>query len=957
MKRLSDLLHARRRGAVADEGGFALIAVLAVIAFTGITISALLGMMITTMKVTSAQERTARERRAADGAIENAIQLLRRDTNIDCDGPLLQNQRFDQGTTNTGDDVVLDVDCAPAVGSVTAATDQVQIVGADGYDGNLQWTQDCASNAVDGCLPWSARVGSVPGGLANSGVSLVHSGEQALRFTTGVTVRRGAAALNSVGTPAIDLAGRYSQGDPGLLSSGPNDCGLLGGNPGAGAGLVDDDDSTPSCDVADARAVDPNLTSASGLAPTAPPAAMPTCAGPVVSFVEGAYDAAATQAVNALIDGSSCTNRTFHFTPGIYSFDGTLRFGDAGSYYVFGAPTPAWNAASGVQASSVATSADAPLCNSNVSGTTLLLSAPSAIEHTDGRVAICPARPVSGDAHPAIYQQTSLPGSILIAAPTVTTTMFRCEGPTAVRTGNTCVVSHSLPSDLSITSSGTAPLSSLGIVVDGNEFGTTSSGYPNTKAFARQMQVQLIDPAGGVVCSTNYQSGLPNQQLSTRYELLNGGCATALQGDPLSSLDGHALRLTARLTLDAVIPNVPSAANPTIASTQLLVSGVRAVANQYRGTATGAVTSTAGTWAAGTLANAAAPDGATADAQLNCNELVCAVSGTRSPSNLYRHGLQLGSYTFPELAASGLPPEQINLTSLQALLRIRTTGSGFTPPAWLNNLHGGNARGEHYRSRMQTTITLTTGSGARCVVVGHLNGAQGGVNSDQEIAFNLLANETPACSAVMDSMARLQNVDVAVEFALPCVYVNDNASQCGWFLGMPVGTHLQSRPPSIDSLSLAVTTDTYIGARPTSSVRIDSTDGPTSSSFAVAGKAWLPRTDLDIRWDGAASNTPLFADHLVLNGLGSRMLPGAQMGTVCCAPPDSRTVELTASIGGVDRVVARVDIDDMDRTNPANPVRSVGHTVDVLRWLNCQGACASVLGASDTNPNAPPAGP
>ena len=137
-------LRSSRRG----EGGFALVTVLAVIAVTSLLIGALFGLMLTTMRITAAQETDAREQRAADAAIETAINEMRTSP---CDAaaqPYVDDQVFDQQTAGNGDDVSVDVTCRPVAGG-DSATDQVRIVGGDGYKGALNsgWTVDCATNA------------------------------------------------------------------------------------------------------------------------------------------------------------------------------------------------------------------------------------------------------------------------------------------------------------------------------------------------------------------------------------------------------------------------------------------------------------------------------------------------------------------------------------------------------------------------------------------------------------------------------------------------------------------------------------------------------------------------------------------------------------------------------------------------------------------------------------------
>jgi hypothetical protein len=82
------------------------------------------------------------------------------------------------------------------------------------------------------------------------------------------------------------------------------------------------------------------------------------------------------------------------------------------------------------------------------------------------------------------------------------------------------------------------------------------------------------------------------------------------------------------------------------------------------------------------------------------------------------------------------------------------------------------------------------------------------------------------------------------------------------------------------------------------------------------------------------------------------------MGTVCCDPPETRTVELVAVIDGTERLVVRAEYTDV-RDVGGVPVYEPGFAVDVLRWLTCgPEGCAAALSASDEAPEPPePPGP
>ena len=321
----------RRRG----QGGFALAALLGVIALTSLVIAALLGLLLATIFATSAQEQAARELRAADGAIEAAVAQARSAPSpadpCAVAAPLqpLTSLGFDNGSIGAGDDLDVEVTCRSGVAGDSASTaDQVRLVGADGYQGDIPWATNCGPGATGpGCLPWLAATGAPAPPIVPN---LVHSGREPLRFDSGVTVRRNAAVLRNPvdGSPAVIAAGQYLQGDDGPSSAGADVCGLLSPAFGPGtAGVVEDLDGTPECGSPAAAAVDDDTTDALvGFAVTEATPVLPACAGQVIQIQPGRYDAARTAALNTLM--ATCTGRTFHFLPGangVFHFDRGFR--------------------------------------------------------------------------------------------------------------------------------------------------------------------------------------------------------------------------------------------------------------------------------------------------------------------------------------------------------------------------------------------------------------------------------------------------------------------------------------------------------------------------------------------------------------------------------------------------------------------------------------------------------
>lgn len=937
--RLGDLLHARRRDAVADEGGFALIAVLAVIAFTGITIAALLGMMITTMRVTSAQERTARERRASDGAIENAIEKMR---TSQCD-PAAQPFLADQTVSGVEVDVLCSSDLAGG-----SSTDQVRLVGVNGYNGDYRtWNLDCATNAAaPGCLPWSAA-GASPGTAAAGDVSLVHSGNAPLDFDSGVTVRRGAVGLrtDSGGDPAIRSGGEYNQGRPGIPATSGTDCGLLAG---PGPGRIQDSSGAPACGVAAAASLSAESTAnvASLVAPTAP-VTVPACSGAVVTFQPGTYDAAQTAAVSALTGGGTCTNRTFHFSPGIYSFQGNeLRFSDPGSYYVFGAPAGGWTTGGVQSVPGLVTDGSSMLCNPEASGTSIVTAGWTRLVHTGGRVAICPNRPPGPDAdpHPAIFQQTSVPNGVTITNPPSTNNVgmsFNCRLPYFNWNGdhypvhwdldeyNRCLPIRSYA--LNLQTAGAAPVQSLRLMLTGNEDST-----PNNFITARDSRFTVFPASGPQLCSTGWVAGIPNGGLTSSFDLKTlGGCSTAAFTQ--NQMHNGRIVVEHRMFLTSPI-NQP-----------LTIRGAAIEVNAHMGQVVDPADVTSADW--NNPSAVARADSASATPRMPCADFICQVNapaGALVADTTFDHELQMTDFEFPSSVTASATQDPL-LNSLRAVVRVRPSAATL-PGSW-TSVFNDLINTSSFLLPSTSYLELRSPAGARCIVQGS------GMNSDQEIAFDLLdvnredPDSGPNCNNfVFTHASQLDDLTLTLRFEMPCIpdWLHNVPWQCLrsnlLYDATDSSPIWQMRPPDIESVRLSTVTDNY-GFTSTSSVVSNATGGAASSSFNVYGMAWMPLTDLDIAWRGPATSAPLFANDLVLNGLGSRMFPGSAMGTVCCKPPTSRTLEFTAQVDGVDRMVARVHFDDSVR----DPVTNRSQ-VDVLRWLNCGGACASVLAESDVRP-------
>ncbi len=901
------------------EDGFALMAVLAVVALTAVTMTALLGMLLTTVRATAAQEQAARELRAADSAIQAAIAQLRDDPAGDGADPCavasplqaLDQITFTQGSEDPGeegDDVDVRVTCSPAaLGDPTATADQVRLVGADGYQGEVN----------SGSFPWPS---GAPGGTPN----LVYTGPKALRFDSGVTVKGGAAVLRDpvAGTPAVTMSGQYLQGDGG--------CDALSVSGGGGPSVIDDLDDAPECSSAAAADVDGSANDPLGFAITPGAPAVPTSCAAVVQIQPGSYDAVRTAALNGLISG--CSNTTFHFLPGVTFFDAdtsaagsyrnALVLQGEGNYFVFGAPQ-GWSSG-GVQGSSVAANPAAPLCSPSASGTSVVLSGRTEIRHLGGRVAMCPSH--SGDPDqpfPAIYQQSSVPTLGISQTGSVPALGYQCLGspPIGLPRPKPCDVSRSY--DLAVTGSGAQPIDSLMLLLRGTEGNQTQ----NNLILSRTTTVAVIK-GGGEVCNTGPMSGTPNGNLVGAFELLTGGCASAIDSE--EDLTGATLRVSHALRLtrfDGVFDWVTTSQTLTISDVDLLV-------NTYWGEGSSVAAQSGWNDAPAVLAR----NGDSATAAMPCPDQFCAVpkeSPLRTPANRWWHTIQLSGVNL-DLPAD-VEASDPNLSNLRVVMRLNPMDDSGASSA--------------FRPDMETRLVYTTASGQRCLV------STGSVNADMEVSFDLLGPDgaNPACNAALARFSQLEDAQLSVELGMACAVVTGAEWQCA-NAGLDTTKIWRPSPPDVAHIGIVATTDTYLGSPPLSQVNINATTGGPGSSFNTLGSVLMPLSDLDVFWRGpVTTGRSVIGGDLVLNGLGSRMDAGAEMGSLCCSNfrPGSRTVEFTSTIVGDDEdgdgspdltelLKVTVLFTDIDPAAPS--VYAPGYQVDVLDWATCDSTgCRSSL--------------
>lgn len=416
--------------------------------FTALTLVALMDNTITASKVNAAQNLSARELRAADNALETAVNTIRMDPDgelgsvKDCPGPMdvqSNNKVVTVTATCTESTRSIPVDTGAA-----AEAPSVKLVGADGYraanlnwtvfDETVRWKNDCVrgDTTLPSCAPWSMGIG-LPNFNAHGSTldgakpGLVHTSalsspgtprNKSLGFASDVFVKKGSAVMidPAGATPAVRVAGRYEQGDGGMFSAeGGVVCGISGGaHPwnvlAARVTDVDDEAGEPSCgsDGAAAAAISdrlelgdlPEIPSADAATPTCPSAA-----DGVAVLRPGRYDKSDTAQLNSFL-GGNCSGRTFWFQPqsatqaGVYWFDvdnptnpnGSAKPRDLWSSLIISDPTVRvifGTPTPGYSSDGAKTAVFPQACNPAAYGVEIVLSARTTIRHLDGKVAIC----------------------------------------------------------------------------------------------------------------------------------------------------------------------------------------------------------------------------------------------------------------------------------------------------------------------------------------------------------------------------------------------------------------------------------------------------------------------------------------------------------------------------------------------------------------------------------------
>lgn len=892
-----------RRGArVRSQDGYVLAVVLAAMTVGLLLITALLSLSFSTHRAARNQEQSARENRAVDAALDTAITRVRSSFATSAvpepcapfkgASPELDTIDFTDGRPSGSDDVPVHLLCDEVLDTSGEASGSVWIVGDDYTHGSLTDAVDWAGSGWD----WTGALGSGNEPDASLSPSLVHLGEQPLRFIGGTNVASGTAALRSdgAGEAAVLVDGDYKQGAQGHLGSS-GDCGMLDLvlSPTARTVILDGD-GAPQCSDADAAAPQTPVLNET------PPVDVPTvpgCGPPgdLVSLAPGHYDTASIKTLNRLFAGSgpgSCPGRIFNFTPGEYFFDmadattNALVFADASSAYIFGTLDDA------------TAPPDEARCKEGSAGAKVVFSGRSTFKHLAGNVDIC-----GNPGQPTLVQSALAPSEITLSNAVA-------NNPCGAW-GASCPDFASVDHVLSPANSGedaTARINCFGGGADCNRSFSVdmaaeggrqlddlrviwaSSEVPQAHSSNRSVNA-LLRKDGTTLCDKKLSRAgrTPGFHSEVHFDLAGTDCPGLGPGATEGALDG------ATLTLKFTYPPNTYLIGEAMA---LSVRGVEVLVNADEGGTPNSVTSPTGNWSAPDAV--ARGDGTwTESTETDCNfdktyynpypwwpfqvkaPRFCWRGDNNGPgvddgpATLTLQGFDFGSgptdlrptdvidHVFlavdnhsdpcPPDAAGGIPVDCSSVAGTTPYPNLEL-GSTTVDLSWHQDGTPQDCsipmQNASYTWSENTYMIDLVAPGTECEA--ELEGQPIGLLSDLEVDFTI----TPERGAYFDTWH-------------PFPFVKRNRFE---WAGLQV--------PSIEHMRLVATTST---AREIMRATITS-DPDAGTRFKVHGDSVLPRTSANLRWKGADSpgTEPLFKGTLWIDSIASVADPGAQVGVVCC---------------------------------------------------------------------------
>ena len=842
------------------QSGYVLGVVLAAMTVGLLLITALLSLSFATHRAALAQQEMARQQRAADGALETAVQRTRVGFNTAASadpcafaGPTreVDSVSFDWGTDTTSDDLSMDVYCDEVLGNDPSATGTVTLVGDD-------YTHAPLADALEWeGWDWPAALGTEAAPDTSLSPTLVHSGEEPLLFNGSVVVRSGAAGLLSSEDPpepgAVSVSGEYRQGAVGHLGSATEPCGMLRFDNAEPTGAVDlartavvDSDLVPGCgDSGVADGIVPTPVSSPDVGPDR---TVGSCAGgTTVTFEPGNYGATATAALNAMFDGS-CPGSVFHFRPGVYRFTvagatDALTFDDDTSAFVFGTLE-----GSGVDAHCVPGTLGG--------GAEVRFTGRSTFRHLGGNVSICGEPGASF----ALAQEDEAQAEVVFDPATLANethcTSAGCGQPDFVDLAN--VLAPATGDDDAVGTVDCSPTSSwcnLGfnvrLLASGNRpvedlrlLWTSSEVPPAHLANDRRVLAVLTDAGGATICSRDIRAGRTPGFIS---EVDFSDCIPSgmVEGD----LNGANLLLRF-----AYQPNTYTTSGFEVI--ELSLRGLTMLVN-----------------ATDIDASSAASDWSQwRDASPGTLPSVLADGDPWARPMAGQCGPHAGYWWLPnefcEYDPSEIVPQEILLEDMQV------TAAGFDPGDVLDRvmLAVDNRAGDSYvaapiggDNRGSTSVEVTLASGDSCSVP--MQDYNTYTRSENVYYIDLARGD---CEDLLGGQTAAALDGASVRFSI--------TPERGSYVGAGYYGALGLRLPYIDHIHLTATTeaeDAIVRARAT-------VDTSSNTRFTVHGNVVMPRTSLNVAWTGTVGVEPIVNGDLELDSLGSLADPGASVGIVCC---------------------------------------------------------------------------
>jgi hypothetical protein len=881
------------------------------------------------------------------------------------------------------------------------AAPSVQLVGADGYRASstadaVPWRTDCLrpSSLSTNCFPWALAMG--PGNYDSAGAaalaavapSLVHSGgmrtpgserNHTLHVASNVLARRSAAVVvdPTTGDPALNVTGRYAQGDRGILGDASLPCGLSteGHVWNALAARIidaDDADARPECEATDAAALNARaeILPRPGLGEQFSSfASVPACSGSVIEFQPGAYGKAQTAAINNLLDGS-CPNKVFWFRPasagvaGNYWFDvddtsaadralwNSLVIADPTARVIFGTPR------GGLSASAAQAATFPEACDAAAAGVEIILSPRTSLRHSAGKVAMCDRDGTLSTTNvPAVlWQAGSVNSGWQGYANPSTSNVVQVRRTSGIswNWGNSGVESKGnswLPDGNSSRS--WAECSAVGIattcdfdtVVQARGIGTVDqAGQPRPVPPAGRVESLMVVMKAQVDDDDGFNLYKEDSSFGTTVTFTKAGGSTptcAVYFPYKQKRMGAALPLTLALDLKSpkgqAVDGVPHCKDVTsLSRTDLHGSSVDVQIRQRRNIP---IDIGIGTYRADVYVDSLElragwdlqPTGATAGSGWQGANFLLPATPFKSSMDGDHGGFSLSGCGW----TGSCPAEsrEVTLTGFDNTVHPHAPVSGAlraaglivtgetTTSNWFANqsfFDRGGAPDISNNSNMTATISnLRDAPSASCSINWSKVPFWG-----QSIYLDLLENRSGnSCAGVITNAEQLIGATVRLS-----VYVQRNGTVFG---GATYGTR-------IDSVQLSTVTDGDL-TNPRAPNLITIGDGPSGdSSFNIYGQVSTPRNDLNIRWNGPSPRNadgdpvPIGGGNMILNGLGSYVGPDGEAGVVCCSPtkPAERIVTLTATVdrgNGNQRVAGTAKVLVSDTGGP-------GAGLAVLDW-------------------------